>query len=238
MMRLSSSAADIAGKRADRDAEAEADRHADESDEHRDARAIDDARKEIAPEAFAPHQKIWRRAGFGGEEMPVRKQMDVGLAAAILGELARLRVHHRHRIRIEKCMRPFGWRAEMQPHRRAIGQAPILIGRIVGRDDRRRDRKQVEEQAGRTPRSAPATRPSAIRAANHRDSRCSGAGGASCNEVNGRGAALIANPSRRNRRADRPRPARHRRAGCRAATAPCPSAPNPSRGRYRASAPH
>src|SRR5271163_4991712 len=78
--------------------------------------------------------------------MAVGKEMNPGFGAAIFGELARLRIDHGHRIGEEKRVRPFGWRGEVKRHRRTIGQAPVLVSRIVRRDDRRRDREQVEQQ--------------------------------------------------------------------------------------------
>ncbi len=92
------------------------------------------------------HDEERRVRRFGGEEMAVMENPQVGLARAVGSEDARGRVAQPHRMGVEKSMRPLGRRREMKMHRRTVGQIAILANRIVGRDERRGSGEEIKQQ--------------------------------------------------------------------------------------------
>ena len=143
-------AADVSGQRAHRYPQREADQHADQPHEHAHARAINDAREQVAAQAVAAHHVIGLILGIGGEQMAAGKKMNVDPARGVGRVIAFLGVDHAHRMRPEKSPRPFRGGAQMRPHRRTVGHPAILINRIVGREKWRDGREQIEDQqAGR-----------------------------------------------------------------------------------------
>ena len=137
-----------------------ADQYADKAHAHADARAVHDAREEVAAQPIAAHQEVRLVGRLGGEEMAVVEKPHVGLAREVGREDARRRVAQAHRMGVQKSVHPLGRPRHMKTHRRAIGQVAILANRIVGRDDGRRggeeiERQQTDDREPHHPRGAP-----------------------------------------------------------------------------------
>src|SRR5258707_11932925 len=85
-------AAVIAGDAADDDAQGEADGDADEPDGQRDARAVEDAREQIAAEPVGAEQKERAALGRAGEMAIAVEEAPERIAIAVAEEADRLRL--------------------------------------------------------------------------------------------------------------------------------------------------